>query len=308
MTDCDLVIIGAGPAGLSAAINAASEGLSTAVLEASRAVGGQAHNSSRIENYFGFANGLSGPDLIDAAKKQALRLGAEIHTNSPVIDLRWRDGHHVVTCSSGHVWTCRTALIASGVEYRKLDAPGVDKGLRGIHYGAPPLDASEFLRRDVYIVGGANSAGQAAVHLAQQGAYPIIVARSPLEKSMSQYLIERIEQLGIRVRVGARIAAVTGDHNHRLENVVVADDEGVRWHAAAALYVFIGAAPHVEWARVEKDTRGFVNGPQTDLPGVFVAGDVRSGSVKRVAAAVGEGSTAVAAIHQYLDQKEAAHV
>jgi len=317
-------VIGAGPAGLAAAVNAASEGLHTIVLERGGDVGGQASSSSRIENYLGFPEGLTGEELANAAHEQAKRFGAEIHTHAQVIDLREDEQGHAVMCESGQVYRCPAVLITSGVTYRKLDVPGVDKLLgHGVNYGISPDHVDRYVGKRVFIVGGANSAGQAAVFLAQHGAEVEIIARSPLDKSMSQYLVDRCRaNSGIQIREGARIAAVRGDHEHQLGQVTVADASGITTESAAGLFVFIGAEPRTDWAPViAKDGRGFLlTGSdlpdvarqylETSVPGVFAAGDVLSGSVKRVAAAVGEGSMAVQFIHKHLDTrqvKEVAH-
>jgi thioredoxin reductase (NADPH) len=318
---CDLLVIGAGPAGLATAVNAASEGLHTIVLERGPDVGGQASSSSRIENYLGFPTGLSGAELAKAAHEQAVRFGAEIHTHAQVIDLRTDDdGKQQIMCESGVVYRCNAAVLTSGVIYRRLDVPGID-GLigRGVQYGVSPEQAEEYRGKRVFIVGGANSAGQAAVHLAQHGADVEILTRSPLVKSMSAYLVDRCTSSErITIREGARVAAVRGDHEHRLGHVTVADPNGVTTEDAAGLFVFIGAEPHTDWApAVQKDSRGFIlTGPdlqdvsrlylESSVPGVFAAGDVRSGSVKRVAAAAGEGAMAVQFVHRYLSQKEGA--
>jgi thioredoxin reductase (NADPH) len=314
--ECDVLIIGAGPAGLAAAVNAASEGLRTIVLERGPRVGGQAFSSSRIENYLGFPMGVTGDELAASAYDQAVRFGATIHVDSTVIDVRRVDDQVVqVICESGTTYRCRTALITSGVTYRQLDAPGVNELLgKGVEYGISPTDAARFAGSHVHIVGGANSAGQAALHLANAGAHVHILTRSPLEKSMSQYLIDRITAEGIDVQVGARVAAARSDDQvnevdvtyGELAELVIADEAGVRTVPTSALLVFIGAEPRTSWApQLKTDARGFlVTGGrfhlETSEPGIFAAGDVRSGSVKRVAAAVGEGSMAVQEIHQYL--------
>lgn len=315
-TPCDLLIVGAGPAGLAAAVNAASEGLSTIVLDRAPHVGGQASSSSRIENYLGFPAGLSGAALASAAHDQAARFGAEIHTDSAVIDLRATAAGHQVMCQNGHVYECRAAVLASGVTYRHLDVPGIAPLIgRGVGYGVSPQEAEEYRGHRVVIVGGANSAGQAAMHLAQHGAHVELVSRSPLEKSMSRYLLERCEEHDlIDVRIGARVAAVHGDTHHHLQRVIVADADSVDTLDATGLFVFIGAEPRVDWApQIAKDPRGFIATGgrgrldfETNIPGVFCAGDVRSDSVKRVAAAAGEGAMAVANIHRYLDRKDIA--
>lgn len=309
---CDLVIIGAGPAGLAAAVNAASEGLSTIVLERSPRIGGQASSSSRIENYLGFPLGLSGEELASAAGEQALRFGASIHTGATVIDLRRLDDNHVqAMCESGTVYLCRTALVTSGVTYRTLDAPGTAELIgRGIEYGISPSEASRYEGRKVFIVGGANSAGQAAIHLAEHGADVTILSRSPLDKGMSTYLLDRIiPDDRIAIFPGSRVAAARGDERTMgLSHLVVANDIHVATHPADALFVFIGAEPRTSWApQLRLDRKGFIvtghsSYLETSEPGIFAAGDVRSDSVKRVSAAAGEGSMAVSEIHRYLNQ------
>lgn len=320
--ECDLLIVGAGPAGLAAAVNAASEGLAVIVLERGSDVGGQARDSSRIENYLGFASGLTGRKLADTGREQAVRFGADFRVEAEVIDVRPNGAGHRIMCDSGHVYTCRAVLVASGVAYRRLDAPGMERLLgAGVYYGLNPSQAHEFGGGEVYVVGGANSAGQSALHLAQSGARVTMLSRSPLEKSMSAYLRERIvAEAAITVREGARVAAVHGDD--RLERVTVSSDEAIDTFDAVGLAVFIGAEPRTSWIpNVATDRRGFVltgsdvpsesgdwagqqGGPmylETSIPAVFAAGDVRAGSVKRVAAAAGEGAMAVQFVHKRLD-------
>lgn len=338
--ECDLLVIGAGPAGLAAAVNAASEGLHTIVLERGPRVGGQAVTSSRIENYLGFAEGLTGEELMAQAEAQAVRFGVDIHLDAEVIDLRAADdGRHQIMCASGSVYRCRSVLIASGVTYRRLDAPGVEELLgRGVFYGLSPATAGDYADKRVFVVGGANSAGQAAVALAQHGAEVHIVTRSPLVKSMSDYLIARLQDEGdVTIHTRARIAAVRGTtlpgttHVPAMTHVVVADSAGIVTERADALFIFIGADPRTGWApTLQLDADGFiVTGSdviaagenfwainpdisptflETSVPGVFAAGDVRSGSVKRVAAAAGEGSMAVHLIHRYLSDHPAKEV
>ena len=321
--ECDLLVIGAGPAGLAAAINGASEGLNVIVLERGHELGGQASSSSRIENYLGFGSGVSGPELTAAAVAQAQRFGASLHVNSEVIDLRPSLAGHTAMCASGVTYECRTALVTSGVTYRRLAVPGADDLLgRGIFYGASPEQAYEYEGKRVFVVGGANSAGQAAIHLAQHGAITSIISRSPLEKGMSTYLHDRILDRGdILVHEAARIAAVRGTKKNGLSHVTVADPAAVATHEAAAVFVFIGAEPRLDWAPgIALDNRGFILTGQeavgvtpvgfvppqyleTSVPGVFAAGDVRSGSVKRVAAAAGEGAMAVQFIHKHLSRQ-----
>lgn len=318
---CDLLVIGAGPAGLAAAVNAASEGLGVIVLDKGAEVGGQARLSSRIENYLGFASGLSGEELATAAEEQARRFGADLHHAAEVIDLRpTDDGRFQVMCASSTVYLCHTTLLASGVTYRRLEAPGVaELAGRGVFYGVSPSQAEDYRGARVFVVGGANSAGQAALHLAQHGAEVHVLARSPLAKSMSQYLVDRIEKHpDITIREGARVAAVRGSAHEPspwLEHVTVAEPSGVVTEHATGLFIFIGAEPRVNWAPLETDRGGFIlTGSdlpdvaraylETSVPGIFAAGDVRSGSVKRVSAAAGEGAMAVQMIHRYLSRVE----
>lgn len=300
--DCDLLVVGGGPAGLAASVNAASEGLNTIVLEREPWVGGQAGTSSHIENYLGFGRGVSGAELTEQARQQAERFGVDIHTGAEVIDLREQDGKHQAMCANGTLYYCRSVLVTPGVSYRTLDAAGVSDLLgNGVYYGADPAQAEEFRGKDVFIVGGANSAGQAAVHFARHGARVTILSRSPLEKSMSAYLIERLGETP--VEIGARVAAVHGDDG--LTDITIATPERLYTTHADGLFIFIGAEPRVQWApELDKDGRGFVVAPmlETSTPGVFAAGDIRSGSVKRVAAAVGEGSMAIQLIHQHLNE------
>ncbi len=310
--ECDLLIIGGGPAGLAAAVTAAADGIHTIVLEREGIVGGQASSSSRIENYIGFPDGVSGSELASKAAEQAARFGVEIHLDSTVIDLRpLPDGKHQILCDSGTFYRCASALIASGVTYRTLDAPGIDRLLgNGVFYGMDPATAEHYRGKRVFIVGGANSAGQAAVHFAQHGADPtVILTRSPLDKAMSTYLIDRIERHPqIQVEQGARIAAVQG--NDYLERVVIATPETVSTELADGVFIFIGAEPRTSWApHLSTDAKGFVvtgDDLHTSTPGVFAAGDVRAGSVKRVASATGEGAQAVHHIYRYLSREEAA--
>lgn len=316
--ECDLLIVGAGPAGLAAAVNAASEGLGVIVLDRGIEVGGQARTSSRIENYLGFPSGLSGEELATAAEEQARRFGASIHHAAEVIDVRpTDDGRFQVMCASSTVYLCRAILIASGVIYRRLESPGVEALVgRGVFYGVSPSQAEDYRGARVFVVGGANSAGQAALHLAQHGAEVHVLARSPLAKSMSQYLVDRIEKHpDIAVREAARVAAVRAGDRIWLEHVTVAEPSGVVTEQAAGLFIFIGAEPRVSWAPLETDRGGFIlTGAdlpdvaraylETSVPGIFAAGDVRSGSVKRVSAAAGEGAMAVQMIHRYLSQVE----
>jgi thioredoxin reductase (NADPH) len=320
---CDLLIIGGGPAGLAAAINSASEGLETCLLTKDH-VGGQAGDSSLIENYLGFPAGLSGTDLTHAAVEQAKKFGAKIHERAEVIDIRDENGYHKATCDSGSVFTCKAVLISSGVAYRRLDVPGADKLIgKGVFYGRGIADGVGNKDQSVFVVGGANSAGQATMHFSKFAKEVHLVARSPLEKSMSAYLIDRInETKNVRVHVGARVAALQG--SRQLQSVMIASQESApEKFSADAMFVFIGAEPRTDWIpHLAKDPHGFlctgVDVPEdkwksnrrplyleSSCPGIFAAGDVRLGSVKRVAAAVGEGSTVVQMVHTHLSNKGA---
>jgi thioredoxin reductase (NADPH) len=321
----DLVIVGGGPAGLGAAVYGASEGLRTVMVER-EAPGGQAGQSSRIENYLGFPTGLSGGELARRATTQARRFGAEILAVQDVTALRTEGLTHVLTLSDGKEISAHTVLIATGVAYRMLDAPGMAELTgTGVYYGAAMTEALSCSNQDVVIVGGANSAGQAAVYFARYARRVTMLVRGPdLKRSMSSYLIDQIAAIeNIVVRTGAQVASVSGEG--RLEAVRVLDVDGSEADlAAAALFVFIGAAPRTDWLGpfVERDEHGFIltglellrdgkpgadwpleRDPfalETSTPGLFAAGDVRSRSIKRVASSVGEGAMAVQLIHQYL--------
>lgn len=323
--ECDVVIVGAGPAGLTAAVYAASEGLRTVVVER-LAPGGQAGTSARIENYPGFPQGISGAELARGAHEQVLRFGAELLAGTEIIRTHPRpDGKQELELSGGARLRPRAAVIATGVAYRRLDAPGVDELVGcGVAYGSAPAQAPAHRDQDVIVVGGANSAGQAALHLADYARSVTMLVRAPsLEAGMSRYLIDRIAaHPRITVRTGSRVASVSG--TLRLETVVVADAAGRRQQLPAeAMYIMIGGEPltaGVEgWLR--RDEHGFLmTGPdlhedsdggwwpllrpplplESSEPGVFVAGDVRHGSVKRVASAIGEGAMAIALVHTYL--------
>ncbi|MEL7059554.1 MAG: FAD-dependent oxidoreductase [Acidobacteriota bacterium] len=326
----DLIIIGGGPGGLAAAVYAASEGLS-AVLVEREAPGGQAGTSSRIENYLGFPSGLSGADLARRAVTQAKRFGVEILTPHEATDLR-RDGdYRTVRLDDGSELSSHAVLIATGVSYRRLEAQGVDDlAGRGVYYGAAMSEAQACKGEDVAIVGAGNSAGQAAIHFAGYAArVHMIVRGSSLERSMSQYLVDRIEQDDtITVHLGTVVTCASGDDH--LEHLSIARRDAPEGEAetldVSSLFVFIGAAPRTEWLDgvLERDARGFLYaGPElangsgrpkdwplerdpflleTNVPGVFVAGDVRHQSVKRVASAVGEGSIAVRFVHRHLSK------
>jgi len=313
----DLVIVGAGPAGLAAAVYGASEGLKTLVVEA-EAPGGQAGQSSRIENYLGFHAGLTGGELARRAVAQATRFGAEILHPVRTTALRREDPYRIVTLSDGAEVSCHAIVIATGVAYNKLDVPGAERlENAGVYYGAAVSDGPEWVDRDVFVMGGGNSAGQAAIYLARHARSTTILARSRLEKSMSRYLIDQIAATErIRVLAGVTVSEVLGSSS--LEAIRVLGQEGGNGQVlpASGLFIFIGAHPHTDWLGelVARDSHGFilsgaeVHGAapaaarwlETSVPGVFVAGDVRHGSVKRIASAVGEGSMAVQFVHQYL--------
>ena len=324
----DLVIIGGGPAGLGAAVYGASEGLRTVLVER-EATGGQAGTSSRIENYLGFPDGVSGGQLTERARRQATKFGAELLTTRDVVRLEQRGSARVVHFSDGSELSAHSIVIATGVSYRKLPATGAEElEGRGIFYGSSATEAPSCAGAEVYIVGGANSAGQAAVFFSRYAAKVVIVVRGGgLEATMSSYLIEQITAIDtIEVRTCTEVVdARGGDH---LEQLSLRDKNtgAVEIVDTAYCFVFIGAAPRTDWLEgvVDRDRNGFVRtGPdlvvdgrapagwdlerepfylEASVPGVFVAGDVRSSSVKRVASAVGEGAMAVTLVHRYLDR------
>ncbi|MEU3791599.1 FAD-dependent oxidoreductase [Streptomyces fructofermentans] len=324
----DLVVIGGGPAGLGAAVYGASEGLRTVLVERS-ATGGQAGQSSRIENYLGFPDGVSGGQLTERARRQAAKFGAEILTTREVTGLEVAGASRTIRFSDGSAISSHAVILATGVSYRELRAPGLE-GLTGcgVFYGSSLTEASSCQGQDVYIVGGANSAGQAAMYLARGAKSVTILVRGPsLAASMSHYLIQQIEEApNITVHTGTVVEAAHGsDH---LEQLTLRDVESGHTELVDAqwMFVFIGAAPLTDWLEgtVLRDPRGFiVAGPdmtpdgqppadweldrppyhlETNVPGVFVAGDARAESAKRVASAVGEGAMAVMLVHRYLEQ------
>jgi thioredoxin reductase (NADPH) len=322
MTDhYDLVIVGGGPAGLAAAVYGASEGLSTVMVER-EAPGGQAGTSSRIENYLGFPNGLSGSELARRATDQARRLGAELLTVQDAVTLEVEGSGRLVRLSGGGALSANTVLIASGVSYRKLATPGFDELTgAGIYYGAALSEARSCSQQRVVIVGGANSAGQAAVHFADWAAQVTMLVRGEsLTKSMSNYLIEQIAALpNVDVRTRSEAVEATGEDGHLKALRIRHADGSETVEDTDACFVFVGAAPRTSWLDtvVARDEHGFIlagaevrgagwplkRDPyllETSVPGVFVAGDVRARSIKRVASAVGEGSMAVSLIHEYL--------
>ena len=319
----DLVVVGAGPAGLAAAVYGASEGLRTFVVEMV-AVGGQAGSSSRIENYLGFPTGISGADLTQRATVQAQKFGASLSSPRAAESLREEAGHLVLRLSDGTDVPGRAVIVATGARYRKLDASGLEKfESRGVYYAATELEARSCAGSPVVVAGGGNSAGQAALFLAEAGSAVTIVIRKPdLAASMSRYLVDRIEaDKRITVRPNTRIVALEGDQS--LTGVRISGPGGEETLDSTALFSFIGADPASEWMSgfAALDDQGFVLTDlslgrenlkgwealgrfplpfETSHPGLFAVGDVRSGSTKRVAAAVGEGSAAVRSVHAYL--------
>jgi thioredoxin reductase (NADPH) len=316
----DLVIVGGGPAGLAAAVYGASEGLRTVLVER-EAPGGQAGQSSRIENYLGFPAGLSGSDLARRATDQARRLGAELLSVQDARTLRVEGAGRFVDLSGGGSLSANCVLVASGVSYRQLDAPGfADFTGAGVYYGAALTEARSCADQHVVVIGGANSAGQAAVYFSSYASRVTMLVRGPnLGRSMSHYLIEQIAALpNIEVRTGATVASAEGEEG-RLRRLRVREGDAESSMDVDACFVFIGALPRTDWLDgvVARDERGFIlAGPdaraagwplkreprllETTVPGVFVAGDVRARSIKRVASAVGEGSMAVSLVHEYL--------
>ena len=322
----DLIIVGGGPAGLAAAVYGASEGLKTVIIER-EAPGGQAGLSSRIENYLGFPSGLSGADLTRRAVAQARRFGTEILSPEEVTSARANGSYRIVTLSGGSELSCHALMIATGVQWRKLRIPGVGR-LRGagVYYGAGATEAVACSGEDVYIVGGANSAGQAAMNFARYARQVIMLVRGvSLAASMSRYLIDDIERTpNFRVQTESQVVEVHGEEHLEAVSVACSRTGTVDRIPATALFVFIGAEPRTDWLAgfIERDERGFIfTGPdvlvegkhpsnwppgrqpgllETSVPGVFAVGDVRHGSVKRVASGVGEGSVAIQFVHQYL--------
>jgi thioredoxin reductase (NADPH) len=316
----DLVIVGGGPAGLAAAVYGASEGLRTVMVERD-APGGQAGQSTRIENYLGFPAGVTGSDLARRATDQARRLGAELLSVKDAVALRPEGAGRFVELSGGSTLSSNCVLVASGVSYRKLDVPGFGALTgAGIYYGAALAEARSCANQRVVVIGGANSAGQAAVYLSGHATEVTILVRGDsLGRSMSHYLVEQLERLD-NVDVRTQTQAVAAEGNGHLMALRVRDGDGAESTVGAdACFVFIGALPRTDWLAgvVARDDRGFILAGadvppdkwplrrepyvlESSVPGVFVAGDVRARSVKRVASAVGEGSMAVSLIHQYL--------
>lgn len=322
----DLIIIGGGPAGLASAVYGSSEGLKTLLIE-KEAPGGQAGTSSRIENYLGFPGGLTGGDLARRAVAQAYKFGTEILTPQEVTDICTEGQYRIVTLANGKKLSCHSLILATGVSYSKLQVPGIDNLVgAGVYYGAAITEAVSCSNQEVYIIGGANSAGQAAMYLSQYAKNVTMLVRGEsLEAKLSQYLVDQIEATNnIKVRLSTKVIEVAGENQLKsitLENSQTGKVETV---STQALFVFIGAKPNTNWLKdfILLDQEGFIltgsdlmhnqirpkswnveRSPflfETSMPGVFAIGDVRSQSVKRVASAVGDGSVAVRFIHQYL--------
>jgi thioredoxin reductase (NADPH) len=322
----DLMIVGGGPAGLAAGVYGASEGLRTVMVER-EAPGGQAGMSSRIENYLGFPSGLSGSDLARRAVTQARRFGVEILAPQEATRVRVEGPSKMVTLGDGTEIGCKALVIATGVSYRKLDVPGIDRLQgAGVYYGAAMTEGDSCKGEDVYIVGAANSAGQAAMYFAHYARRVVILARGPsLSATMSRYLIDQIGNTeNIHVEARSQVVEVHGAERLEAVSIRCGDSGTTETVPATSLFIFIGAAPGTDWLAgvVERDDRGFIlSGPdllrdgkppagwpldrdpwllETSVPGILVAGDVRHGSIKRVASGVGEGANAVQFVHQYL--------
>jgi len=324
----DLAIVGGGPAGLAAAVYGASEGLHTVMIER-EAPGGQAGMSSRIENYLGFPTGLSGGDLARRAVVQARRFGVEILSPQEATGIRTEGPYRIIKLADGSEISCHALMIATGVQWRRLEAPGVDRLQgAGIYYGGGATEAMSCKGEILYVIGGANSAGQAAMNFAKYAEKAVIVVRgSSLSSTMSQYLIDQIKEVrNIQLWANASVAEAHGATHLEEISFLCSDTNRIERVPATAMFIFIGALPRTDWLAgvVERDERGFIlTGPdlirdgqrpkgwqldrdpfllETSVPGIFAVGDVRHGSVKRVASGVGEGSVAVQFIHQYLSK------
>ncbi|MDJ0744539.1 MAG: FAD-dependent oxidoreductase [Xenococcaceae cyanobacterium MO_167.B27] len=327
----DLVIVGGGPAGLAAAVYGASEGLSTVMIER-QAPGGQAGSSSRIENYLGFPVGLSGGDLARRGVTQAKRFGVEILTPQEAVGVRVENSYRIVTLADGSEITCHALLLATGVSWRRLNIPGCEKLTgRGVYYGAAKTEAIACKNEHIYLIGGANSAGQAAMYFSQYASKVTMLVRGDsLTKSMSQYLIDQIASTpNIEVMVRTEVVEVKGESNLEAITLLHNDTGEKETVNTSSLFIFIGAQPETNWLEgvVARDKRGYIltgadlkqNGKrssgwhlerepfllESSVPGIFVAGDVRHQSVKRVASGVGEGSIAIMFVHRYLAEVRA---
>jgi len=325
----DVTIIGAGPSGLAAAVYGGSEGLKTLLIE-KHSPGGQAGKSSRIENYLGFPNGLSGQDLTHRAITQAKRFGIEFLSPREVVSLHTKDNYKILKMNDGAEIKSKSIIISTGVNYKKLPAPGVEDFTgAGVYYGSSMTEAQACKNKEVYIVGGGNSAGQSAIYLSKFAKNVYIVIRKPdLTSSMSSYLIDQINTVSnIQVVANTEITKVEGE-NERLSCVELTDvsSDKKRKSPANALFIFIGSKPYTEWIMddVLQDEKGFLKTGkdlqndehfrvkwkikrdpyllETSSPGIFASGDVRSGAMNRVASAVGEGSMAIKFVHQYLNE------
>ncbi|MFL6149718.1 MAG: FAD-dependent oxidoreductase [Pseudonocardiaceae bacterium] len=325
----DLIVVGAGPAGLGAAVYGASEGLRTVLVERA-ATGGQAGQSSRIENYLGFPDGVSGAQLTDRARRQAQKFGAEVLSAREVIGLQARGSARIVRFGDDTELAAHAIILATGVSYRTLEAPGIAELTgRGVYYGSAMTQGPSCEGEDIYIVGGANSAGQAAVFFSRYArTVTVLVRGASLHDSMSHYLIKQLDGIdNIVVRTSTLVGAAHGTEH--LERLTLCDRSSGQGDTvvAGSLFIFIGAAPRTEWLgeAVRRDSRGFVlTGPdllidgrrppgwpverdpyylESSVPGVLVAGDARAESVKRVASAVGEGAMAVTLVHRYLEDR-----
>jgi thioredoxin reductase (NADPH) len=324
----DLAIVGGGPAGLAAAVYGASEGLHTVIVER-EAPGGQAGMSSRIENYLGFPSGLSGGDLARRAVVQARRFGVEILAPQTVVNMRTEGSYRIIKLADDSEISCHALMIATGVQWRRLEAPGIDRLQgAGVYYGGGTTEALSCKGEMVYVVGGANSGGQAAMNFSKYAERVVILVRGDsLSSTMSQYLIDQIKETpNIQLWTHASVAEVHGDTHLEEVSVLCSDTNKVERVPASSMFIFIGALPRTDWLgdAIERDDRGFIltgsdlmqggerpkkwtldRDPfllETNVPGVFAVGDVRHGSVKRVASGVGEGSVAVQFIHQYLSK------
>jgi thioredoxin reductase (NADPH) len=324
----DLAIIGGGPAGLAAAVYGASEGLKTVMIER-EAPGGQAGMSSRIENYLGFPTGLSGGDLARRAVVQAQRFGVEILSPQEATSVRTEGSYRIIKLADNSEISCHALMVATGVQWRRLEAPGIDRLQgAGVYYGGGATEALSCKGENVYVVGGANSAGQAAMNFAKYADKVVLLVRGDgLSSTMSQYLIDQVERTpNIQVWTHASVAEAHGDTHLEEISVHCSDTDKMERVPVNSMFIFIGALPRTDWlgGLVERDERGFLlTGPdlmqdgerpkgwtldrdpfllETNVPGLFAVGDVRHGSVKRVASGVGEGSVAVQFIHQYLSK------